>query len=128
MAINEDRMQILHMLQEGTITAQEAEELLSALGQDEPFGTDPVSASSGGKPQWLRIRVTDKKTGSKKVNVNIPYGLVDVALRVGTRFVPETEDIDIDAIMRQVRDGGLRGKIVDVEDEEDGEHVEIFVE
>jgi hypothetical protein len=37
------------------------------------------------------------------------------------------EGLDINQILAAIKSGG-EGKIVDVEDEEDNEHVEIFVE
>jgi hypothetical protein len=44
---------------------------------------------------------------------------------MGARFAPE--EIDLEEVM-QALESGTEGKIVDVEDAEDGERVEIFVE
>jgi hypothetical protein len=73
------------------------------------------------------VRVTDLRTGKPKVQVNLPFGLVDVGMRMGARFAPELENIDMAQIVEQVKAGG-QGKIVEVEDEEDGERVEIYIE
>ena len=54
-------------------------------------------------------------------------GLVDVGLKIGARFAPEIDAEQMDAINQALK-SGLSGKIIDVTDEEDGEHVEIFVE
>jgi hypothetical protein len=74
---------------------------------------------------WLRVRVTDMSTGKTKVNVNLPLGLVDAGMNIATQFAPE---VNFSQIAEAVRSGQLEGKIVDVMDEEDGEHIEVFVD
>lgn len=82
--------------------------------------------SNSGK--WLRIRVTDMKTGKSKANVKIPAGLADFGMRMATKYAPDTmEGLDMAHIIEAMKTGG-ESKLVDVEDEEKGEHVEIFVE
>ncbi len=66
-------------------------------------------------------------TGKHKVNVNIPMGLVNVGLKMGARFAPEMEGIDIDQLTQLIRSGAT-GKLIEVEDSTDSERVEIFVE
>jgi hypothetical protein len=61
------------------------------------------------------------------VNVNVPVGLVDFGLRMGARFAPDMAGMDLQAIQGAVKNG-YQGKIVDVDDEEDNERVEVFVE
>ncbi len=128
MATIEERMKILKMIEEGKINAEEGAKLLAALA-DSRRTPPPVSAASlaGGSARWLRIRVTDSASGKTKVNVNLPMGLVDVGLKIGARFAPEIDSEQMDAINQALK-SGLSGKIIDVTDEEDGEHVEIFVE
>jgi hypothetical protein len=47
---------------------------------------------------------------------------------MGARFAPAgLEGLDMDKIIAAIKSGG-DGKIVDVSDEEDGEHVEVFIE
>lgn len=82
--------------------------------------------SNSGK--WLRILVTDLKTNKSKANVRIPVSLADFGLKMATRFgSTDMEGLNMDQIVAAVKSGG-EGKLVDVEDEEKGEHVEIFVE
>jgi hypothetical protein len=125
MATTEERMQILKMIEEGKITAQDGAELLRALDQDKKIPPPPLRGASA--PRWFRVRVTDIATGRAKVNVNIPMGLVNVGIKMGARFAPEVDSIDYDDIMSAIQ-SGQQGKIMDVTDEEDGERVEIFVE
>jgi hypothetical protein len=127
MASADERMQILRMIEEGKISAADGAELLRALGKDK--SSPPPSPLKGGasNPRWFRVRVTDTFSGRNKVNVNIPFGLVNVGLKMGARFVPDMEDGQLQELMAAIR-SGQQGKVIDVTDEESGERVEIFVE
>jgi hypothetical protein len=120
----EERMQILKMIEEGKISPEEGARLLSALGTKSSASSPPAG---GSEARWFRVRVTDSESGRSKVNVNIPMGLVNVGMRMGARFIPEDADIDLEELFEQIR-GGAHGKIVEVIDDETGEHVEIFIE
>jgi hypothetical protein len=126
MATTEERMQILNMVAEGKITAEEGAKLLTALEPERKREARTVTDSPSA-PRWFRVRVTDLETGKSKVNVNLPMSLVDVGTRMGARFAPELEDLDFRDIIEQIK-SGAQGKIVEVEDVEDGERVEIYVE
>lgn len=123
MATAEERLQILKMIEDRQISAEEGARLLSALDKADQ-GSRPAP---GGVPRWFRVRVTDLRTGKNKVNVNIPMGLVEVGIKMGARFAPEVAGLDVAEITKAIREG-TQGRIIDVEDEEDGERVEIFIE
>lgn len=126
MATTEERMQILSMVAEGTITAEEGAKLLAAL-EPERKREPRLDTAGPSSPRWFRVRVTDLETGKNKVNVNLPMSLVEVGTRMGARFAPELQDMDFRDIIEQIK-SGAQGKIVEVEDIEDGERVEIYVE
>ncbi|MCO6449651.1 MAG: hypothetical protein J5I90_02570 [Caldilineales bacterium] len=119
--MNEERLRILHMVQDGLISADEGAKLLAALGEESPRLTTAALATPS-RPRWFRIRVSDSSTGRMKVNINMPLSLVDFGLKIGG--VSGIDVDDLRAALQQTQGG----KIVDVQDEEDGEHVEIFVE
>jgi hypothetical protein len=127
MATAEERMQILKMIEEGKISAADGAELLRALSKDKGNQSPIEPLKGASNPRWFRVRITDMKSGRNKVNVNIPFGLVNVGLKMGARFAPEMDSVDFDELMDAVR-SGKQGKVLDVMDEEGGEHVEIFVE
>ena len=78
--------------------------------------------------KWLRVRVTDLKTGKSKANVRIPAGLANFGIKMAAKYAPDSiEGLDMDEITAAIKNGG-EAKLVDVEDEEKGEHVEVFVE
>lgn len=127
MTTAEERLKILKMIQEGKITAEEGAKLLHALSAHSKK-SKRQKARRTTSARWLRVRVTDMQTGKSKVNVNLPLKLVDAGLGIASEFVPM---IDFDNIMGAIDDAldeNLRGKVVDVIDDEDGEHVEIFIE
>jgi hypothetical protein len=126
MTTTEDRMQILNMVAEKIISADEGAKLLAALEQEQK--REPEQSMTGpSRPRWVRVRVTDLETGRNKVNVNLPLSLVEVGARLGARFAPELQGMDIRDVVDQVK-SGAQGKLVEVEDIEDGERVEIYVE
>jgi len=126
MATTEERMKILQMIREGKITAEEGAKLLSALSDVKKETKKTVIRTSEGT-RWFRVRVTDMATGKTKTSVNIPMGLMEWGLQIGAQFAPEVASIDTEQLLTALQ-SGVEGKIVDVIDEEDGEHVEIFIE
>lgn len=125
MATTEERMKILKMIDEEKISAQEGAQLLAALSSQGKKASAP--RAKAGSPRWLRVRVTDTNSGRSKATVQIPISLVDAGLKIGAHFAPELDEMDMSSVMEAFH-SGMSGKIVDVIDEEDGEHVEIFIE
>ncbi len=152
------KQEILELVAAGKISAQEAADLLSGHAAPEPAAepatvaeavavetvaaakagekieveeeSAPAAAgpSSGGKsPAWFRVRVSDLHTGKRRVSVNIPLRFVKFGMKLSAGFVPEIRALDWDELNRllQTNNGGM---LVDVEDEESGERVEIFVD
>ena len=71
--------------------------------------------------------MTNLTTQAAKVNVNLPLGLVSAGLRIGQRYAPELNGVDWDELLNEIQ-RGANGKLVEVEDQEDNERVEIFVD
>jgi hypothetical protein len=126
MATTQERLQILKMIEEGTISASEGADLLRALDKGKAAG--PKTPLKGTSPaRWLRVRVSDLTTGNNKVNVNIPIGLVNIGMKMGLQFAPDLEGGHYDMLMEAIR-SGEQGRIIDITDEDGSEHIEIFVE
>jgi hypothetical protein len=124
MATSEERLKILKMIEEGKITAEEGSRLLSTLTKSRKAAHKPSLHTSSSGARWLRVRVTDMVTGKAKATVNLPLGLLDAGLNIASKYAP---DIAFDELVASIN-AGAEGKIIDVYDEEDGEHVEIFIE
>ncbi len=133
MATVEERTKILKMIQEGKISAEQGVQLLDALDagaqQRKPgIPTPPAPPAGAGRgSHWFRVLVTDTNTGKTRVNVRLPVGLVSAGMKMGARFSPQVEGLDPEQLM-EFLNSGETGKIIDVVDEEDGEHVEVFIE
>jgi hypothetical protein len=125
MASSEERKKILQMIQDGKITADDGAKLLAALSQGSQRKATTYSRAADSR--YMRVRVTDTFSGKTKVSVNLPLGLVDAGLNIASNFMPNLGENTAMDIGNAIRDG-LTGKIVDVFDEEDGEHIEIFIE
>jgi hypothetical protein len=139
--MNEEKQRILQLLEAQKITAAEAMGLLDAL--DEPALLPKSTGAAAGK-KFLRIRVSGEKT--RKVNVNIPLGLVKAASKFasfGMGFIPEEarkelerkgidlSQLNVEELLNLVSQGLVDEKLVDidVDDPTEGQmKVEIYVD
>jgi hypothetical protein len=64
MATADERMQILRMIENRQISAEEGARLLSAL-EDKPAPELPPPPSPQTRGRWLRVRVTDLRSGKR---------------------------------------------------------------
>ena len=131
MATSEERLKVLKMVQEGKITPEMAAELLKALdaSAQKPNPEEPPMAAYPGRGggRFFRVRVTDTDSGRTRVNVRLPLGMVNAGIRMGMRFSPEVEGLDASKLAEALA-SGKTGQIMDVYDDEDGEHVEVYIE
>ena len=123
--VREERLEILRLLEAGTVTADEAATLLDALDRAAlpPPNSGPASSRSA-EARLVRIRVTESTTGRAVVNLAFPLGLIKSGLDIAGQFVPEYLP-KVDAIRESVT-AGFRGPLVDVDD--GGQRVEIIAE
>ncbi|WP_430884180.1 SHOCT-like domain-containing protein [Fusibacter sp. JL216-2] len=125
-----EKMQILKMIEEGKITADEGMKLMQAVEIEDAetdLSIEPAQGGHTGRPRRLRVRV--EKEGKETVNIKIPISLVNVGLKIGKKFSPELQEsmgnVDMDEIIKMIQEGA-EGRLVEVDDGD--EHVEIFVE
>jgi hypothetical protein len=130
MATSEERLKILRMIQEGKITAEEGIQLMEALDRGRPpvpkmpaISAQTITRSA----RYLRVRVTDTDSGKVRVNIRLPISVINAGIKMGARFSPEIEGLDVAQLMDYIHSGET-GQVLDVFDEEDGEHVEVFIE
>jgi hypothetical protein len=90
--MNDSRRQILQMLADGKINADEAERLLAAL---EESGPKPEKAAAGsyadGKAKYLCVQVKadpDSEHRHKNVDIKIPLVLLKAGIKIGS-LMPE---------------------------------------
>ncbi|MFO7663218.1 MAG: hypothetical protein R6X18_11585 [Chloroflexota bacterium] len=82
---------------------------------------------NGYKPHWLKIRIRDMSTGRNKVSVNLPIGMVTFGLRVAQRFNADMGEVNIDELLSMIKQGE-HGLLVEVQDDEDNEQVQIYLD
>jgi len=135
--MSDERLQILKMLEEGKLSAEEAEQLLLALSQstvtaETDAATPAITKLSGkaGKAKWLRIEVEEKN--GNKVHIKLPVFIIRAALRIGGRFNIAGFNSDelgpefMENLETAIMNGDL-GMLVDVT-EDKGDHVQIYLE
>ena len=93
--MNENRRQILEMLAQGKITADEAERLIAAF--DGPVATSTGSPSAGatpaGSPKYLRVLVEANEHGNPTtVNVRVPMQLLRAGVRLAALIPQQAHD------------------------------------
>lgn len=139
------RKEILELLANGKITADEAASMLTAPAEQEtPVEKAAVpefepnidveeeihiskADTNGAGPKWFRVRVRNLETGKNKVNVNIPLRMLKFGMSIGRRFAPEIDDLrwdDIDGMVNNMQ----KGMLVEVQDEDSNEHVQVYLE
>ena len=128
----EERKSILKMIEEDKITAAEGLKLLESLGNKPNPSAAVVSKSITPeheiqKGRMFRVVVTNTATGKIKTRVTLPMSLVNWGLKIGGHFTPEIEGMNMDELS-QILQSTEHGKIIDVLEEEDGEHVEIYID
>ncbi|MBS3740453.1 hypothetical protein KGY47_03650 [Candidatus Bipolaricaulota bacterium] len=123
--MNQERKQILKMLDEGKIDVKEAEELLSKVeDRQEEETTGAVQGESTEEASTLKIIVIED--GEEEVNINIPMGLVRMLKNVipgKAKKELDNKGIDIEKVVEEIEEGTFDGKLVDVKDGKS--HVEI---
>jgi SHOCT-like protein len=129
-----ERLRILQLLEQRKITAAEAAELLEALSgpvregrrRDRGRWLSEELAPPSDRARWIRVRVTDERTGRVRTNVSVPIGMVGFGLGFARRFRGVPGVGVVDEVFEAVRNG-RRGTLFDVASD-GGERVEILID
>lgn len=119
----DERNRILNMIETGQITAAQAAQLLDALVPEQELSTERA------RNRTVRIWMTDIATNSKKMHVTatMPINLISMILHLLTRMVPQLNDGTLQNLIRAIERGNT-GRLLDLQDLEEGKRLEIFVE
>jgi hypothetical protein len=148
--MSDEKLRILEMIKDGTLTPQEGLDLLQALeaaknsmqmvgpivpvtqtdsaGQKED--EEPCCSAPGRKPKWLHIKVDDTESG-KNVNIKLPIALAKSAVK----FIPKDAkahmqahgmDVDLHGLLESLSNEGQMN-LVEVSDG-DKKVVKIYTE
>ncbi len=102
--MSDDRKQILQMLAEGKINADEAERLLAALESEPRALASSGEGRTGVRPKYLRVVVDAEDhlhpNGQTRVNVRVPLQLLRAGVRLGALIPVQARD-QVNAHMRE---------------------------
>lgn len=124
----DEKLRILKMVEEGTMTAEQAVDLMSAMELD--VSVQSVAKNTYDK-KMFRV-IVDSETGDK-VNVQFPVGAIKKLLKAtGKLPIPDDcmKDMDLSNIMEAVSeclDEEIEGDFVNIEGA-DGTVVRVFVD
>jgi hypothetical protein len=137
--MDQETLEILKMVSEGRITAEQGAQLLEALKS----GSGITIESGSRKPRFVRVKVNvDGDDGEKvAVNLNVPIALADVVLKLAEgakiqqgdqtivlgEYVKKLSGMDFASLLQMVKEGA-EGKLVDVDVKgENGDRVKVEV-
>lgn len=140
-----EKQKILKMVEDGKITAQDALELIEAMGKNEEAAAPPKTPSKR-KNKMFRIRIDarDGKMGGKeraKVNVNIPISVAKKLTSL-TKVIPDSaksemekegfniDELNLRELLEAIESGEMDEEIVDIDVDEEGggAKVKIYVD
>jgi hypothetical protein len=147
--MTEERRQILEMLAEGKISADEADRLIGALGSSSATATSTTTATAVQAkplPKFIRVMIDAKEGRHDKpvhINVRVPIALLRAGVRFGS-LVPiqaqekvnaELRKNGLDFDIRQVKPENINELIdqlqdlsIDVDQQDDDTKIRIFTE
>ena len=122
--LKEERMKILELLQKASITADQAEKLLSSMGESEP---ESKSVSIQTKMPFRMLKIKVLSADGDIVNIQLPVEFAKLMKSKKFKLDKlEDVDIDVDSLIDMVNSGAI-GELVDVKSA-DGDVVKIVVE
>ncbi len=121
----EERNRILSMIETGQVSASEAAQLLDTLAARQEQAEPRV------RPRNHTLRVWASDTAGRrsqvKMTATLPVPLVSLGLHMLSRFAPQLNENTLQHIIDAI-ERGATGRVLDVQDLEEGKRLEIFVE
>lgn len=115
--MKEERYKILKLIEEGKVKAEEGEELLRKLDE-----------SVEKEKRFLKVNVVEG--GKTKVNITIPLSLLKWGLKFASKYAGEYGgkiDLSPEEIEGIINDPDFKGRIVDINEEEENTQVVIEI-
>jgi hypothetical protein len=119
----DERDRILQLLEAGQITAIQASGLLDALATRLDYPPEPK------RERTLRLRATNLQAGVHKTSLvaTIPVSLIKTCLHLGRNLFPQPGRSTLEDLLYAI-EHSAGGRVLDVQDMEEGKRLEIFVE
>ncbi len=122
-ASKDERNRILHLVESGQVSAEEAAQLLDTIEFEQEHSKEHV------RDRTIRVRATNINARRQKVNVTatLPVSVIKVSLRLGSHLLPQLSNNALADLLYAIETGAT-GRLLDLQDLEKGERVEVFVE
>lgn len=119
----DERNRVLTLVEKGQISAAEAAQLLDSLVSEQNEAVGRVLNRT------IRVWMSDVTTRQQKLKMTatLPTGLVSASLRLLSHLSPQLNESTIRQVVSAL-ERGATGRILDLQDLEEGKRVEIFVE
>jgi hypothetical protein len=139
--LSAEQLEILRLVENQLMSADEAARILEALERADQ-ATRPLITPTGAyppppvpppsrqptdiRPSNIRIRITDLSSNQSRVNLVLPYRLIDSGIKMVKRMAPEQMLVLDGKDIRRSMEEGFWGPLLDITD--DKQRVEIIVE
>src|SRR5690349_13460275 len=119
----DERNRILLLVEAGQVSADQAAQLLDALEANHEHPLTPR------RQRVLHVRTTNLRASAQKMHLSaiIPIPLLKQSLRLGAYLIPQLSSETLADLLKAV-ESGANGRLLDVQDMEQGQRLEIFVE
>ena len=140
--LSPEQLEILRLVESHLMSADEAARILEALDRADqatrplviPPGPNPPPSPMPApsrqpaetRPSNIRIRITDLASNQSRVNLVLPYRLIDSGIKMVKRMAPEQMLVLDGKDIRRSMEEGFWGPLLDITD--DKQRVEIIVE
>lgn len=122
--LKEERMKILDLLTKGLITADDAEKLLAALGENE---AEVITEVANKKNQFRMLKINIDSEDGDQVRIQLPIEFAKL-LKSKKFNIDSLDDfdLDVDTLIEMINSGAI-GELVNIKSA-DGDVVKIVVE
>jgi transposase len=119
----DERNRILSLVETGQLSASEAAQLLDALVKDQVQATERIQNHT------VRIWLTSAATRQPKMKMTatLPAPLIGASLHLLARLMPQLNEATIHQLIDAIERGSI-GRLLDLQDLEEGKRLEIFIE
>jgi len=125
-ASTDERNSILTLLESGQISAREAAQLLDALVVEQASPRERVERIQN---KTIRIWLTDASTRRQKIKMTaaLPTPLIGASLHMLAQLMPQLNNATVRQLINVI-ERGATGRLLDLQDLEEGKRLEIFIE
>jgi len=129
MSESKEKLEVLNMIKEGTVTPEQGVRLIEALDRAGSAEESSGAARPAGEPRWINVEIRTKSSGKFKsvTPIRIPMSM----LRLFFRFIPKDSALPgSDSTLEDVLNNLESGEPIELytDDEDEGRSIRITAE